>query len=291
MKTILAAFAVLLLAAPVRAIELSLEENRAESGSVGFVDMQRLFDSSPDAQKAKEGFQDLIRQAEERVNLRKAELLKLGRELDASRAERAALAAAPETPAVPAAPAPIAASTAAAPAPADVSVSTPAAPDAVAASSAPALALSTGALALPGMTPDVSAPMAPPSASSATAPAAAAPVAVSSAAAPTPAASAPPKGKADQLLALDAKILALQAEIASKETELSQVHDGADKDLLAAEGRKTDRVLARLYRAIGAVAKREGVSVVIDKSSLLYGHPAMDLTDKVLAELERSPAP
>ncbi|MDE2510216.1 MAG: OmpH family outer membrane protein, partial [Elusimicrobia bacterium] len=91
MKKIIVLLAVLFLSAPARAIELSLEENRAERGSVGYVDMQRLFTSSPDAQRAKEGFQELVRQAEERVNLKNAELLKLHPELDSARLERDAL--------------------------------------------------------------------------------------------------------------------------------------------------------------------------------------------------------
>jgi Skp family chaperone for outer membrane proteins len=44
-------------------------------------------------------------------------------------------------------------------------------------------------------------------------------------------------------------------------------------------------VLARLYRAVSEVARRDGVSVVVDKSAILYGHPAVDLTDRVLAHL------
>src|SRR6185312_9573337 len=123
---ITALIAVLLLAASARAIELSLEENRGERGSVGYVDMQRLFNNSPDSQRAKEGFEELVRQAEERVNMRKAELVKLRQELDATRVERDALAhsmslapvsstAAPAASLVPAAtPPPPAASTAAA---------------------------------------------------------------------------------------------------------------------------------------------------------------------------------
>ena len=91
MKKAALLIAVLLLSAPARAIELSLEENRGDRGSVGYVDMQRLFSNSPDAQRAKEAFEELVRQAEERVNLRKAELLKLHQELDATRAERDAL--------------------------------------------------------------------------------------------------------------------------------------------------------------------------------------------------------
>ncbi|MFI5350591.1 MAG: hypothetical protein ACHQ2Z_13675, partial [Elusimicrobiota bacterium] len=64
MKKIAALIVVLLSSVPLRAIELSLEENRGERGSVGYVDMQRLFNTSPDAQRAKESFEDLVRQAE-----------------------------------------------------------------------------------------------------------------------------------------------------------------------------------------------------------------------------------
>ncbi len=65
-------------------------------------------------------------------------------------------------------------------------------------------------------------------------------------------------------------------------------HDDADRGLLDVESRKTDQVLARLYRAVSEVARREGVSVVIDKTTILYGHPAVDLTDKVLKYLKEN---
>ncbi|UPT74062.1 MAG: OmpH family outer membrane protein [Elusimicrobiota bacterium] len=92
---------------PARAIELSLEENRAERGSVGYVDMQRLFKASPDATRAREGLEELVRQAEERVNGRKAELLKLRQELSTLRIEREELAKSTPTATVaPSAPAP-----------------------------------------------------------------------------------------------------------------------------------------------------------------------------------------
>ncbi|HEX4046447.1 MAG TPA: OmpH family outer membrane protein [Elusimicrobiota bacterium] len=303
--------ALLVLSAPARAIELSLEENRGERGSVGFVDMERLFTSSPDAERAKEAFEDLVRQAEERVNLRKAELLKLRQELASTRVERDALAASmaltPET------------SAAAAP--------TPPRPEAAAAPAAP-VAVSTGAaaaprrkeLALPGMAAPETAPTAPPAASSATArspreaPAAvavstqalhAAGVAVVSSTAAAAAASmfpmpekAPavaqaPAGPtpAQRLLDLDGKIIAVQADIAKKESELTEEHDEADRGLLAVQSRKTDQVLARLYRAVSAVSREEGVSVVIDKSSVLYGNPAVDLTDRVLKYLQENAEP
>jgi len=321
MKKTIALLAVLLAAAPARAIELSLEENRAERGSVGYVDMQRLFATSPDAQRAKEGFEELVRQAEERVNLRKAELLKLNQELDSTRAERdrliqlssAAAAAAPAVDAAtaaavaaPAAPPSTAPTPAAAPA---VAVSTPA-PAAAVPPPAPApISKKLTNVALPGMTTDL-APVAPSATPAPSAPAAPAAVAVSSpiAPAPTPVVStaaagmfpAPPAATVipapapgptltQRLLELDGKIIRLQGDIARKETELSREHDEADHGLLDTESRKTDQILARLYRAITEVAHREGVSVVVDKTTILYGHPAVNLTDKVLKFLREAP--
>jgi Skp family chaperone for outer membrane proteins len=95
---------------------------------------------------------------------------------------------------------------------------------------------------------------------------------------------------AQRLLEFDAKIIAIQADIAHKESDLMHEHDDADRGLLDVESRKTDQVLARLYRAVSEVARREGVSVVIDKTTILYGHPAVDLTDKVLKYLRETPA-
>ena len=66
-------------------------------------------------------------------------------------------------------------------------------------------------------------------------------------------------------------------------------HDDADRGLLDVESRKTDQVLARLYRAVSEVARREGVSVVIEKAAILFGQPAVDLTDKVLRYLKENP--
>ena len=84
---------------------------------------------------------------------------------------------------------------------------------------------------------------------------------------------------------MDGRIVALQGNIERLQGELDKERLGAERNLLDAEGRKTDQVLARLYRAISEVARREGVSVVVDKSATLYGHPAVDLTDKVLKQL------
>jgi Skp family chaperone for outer membrane proteins len=322
------------LGSPVaRAIELSLEENRAERGSVGYVDMKRLFAASPDATRAREGLEELVRQAEERVNAKKAEVLRLRQSLGTLRIERDELARStptvtvpPPAPVIPQAPAtilpPPKAPEAPKPSPAvdatPVTALPPSGPPIHGAiplpgSMAPLPAASTQTapaplmINLPGLTdgplnlerPGASplnptrdrgapqapaAPIAPPAVvvSTPATPVLAAPIAVS-----TPAAPIVPAGPtlAQRLLELDGRIVAAQVEIDRQQGELDRERLGAERSLLDAEGRKTDQVLARLYRAISEVAKREGVSVVMDKSATLYGHPAVDLTDKILKQL------
>ena len=57
----------------VSAVEVSLEENRAERGNIGYIDMQKLFKLFPETAKAKQNFEDILRQAEDQVNLKKQE--------------------------------------------------------------------------------------------------------------------------------------------------------------------------------------------------------------------------
>jgi Skp family chaperone for outer membrane proteins len=263
MKTILLFTTLILGSIPSGAIELSLEENRAERGSVGYVDMQRLFSNSPDSQRAKETFEELVRQAEERVNLRKAELLRLRQELDARRSERETLAMSTiTTPAV---------------------VGSTIATVSAGANSVP---VSSRVMTLPGMSDNKAAPLEAPQGSTSTQQAN---VEVSSTIPPsTPVV---PEGPTlgQRLLELDGKIIGLQADISRKEVELTREREEADHGLLDVENRKTDQVLARLYRALTEVARREGVSVVVDKTTILYGHKAVDLTDKVLKYLREAP--
>ena len=277
----LLAVAVLSTSAPLHAIELALEENRAERGSVGYVDMRRLFKASPDASRAREGLEELVRQAEERVNARKADLLRLNEDLSRMKIERDTLArSTPTVTVAPPPPAPI-------PVPAAVStVPVTEAPPGVAASTQAQVETSTSPLTinLPGLTNGplkLDRPGSSPLDPSRDRAAAATPT---PAPAPTPAVPSGPS-MSQRLMEFDGQIIGKQADINRLQTALDGERLGAEKNLLDAEGRKTDQVLARLYRAISEVAKREGVSVVVDKSATLYGHPAVDLTDKILKQL------
>ena len=395
-RIIAAATLLLALAGPARlgAIELSLEENKAERGNIGFVDTQRLFKLFPETLKAKENFEEAVRQAEDQINLRKAEVLRLRKEIDELKVERASLAK--STPTATAAPAvqPVTVSTRAAALPAAPVVSTRTAvppPTAVLASTAavPALpapvtavstrtttvpqaavaaatatvttprvssgtvatyeqllkpavsthtalaqlpgfavrpAVSTAATSgselsrqasgsalpvgaasqplvinLPGATtgpvviapptgtpaPPVAAPAAPaPPAPALTA--AAAPPVPPPAAAPVVSTAAAQAALDSALAALDAKLAQKTVELARKETQARDEQETAEKNLLDLESRRSEILLGKLYKAVQEVARREGVSVVVDKTGILYGHNAVDLTEKVLKYLKGS---
>jgi len=345
-KTLLAAAVLLGLTWPgrARAIELELEENKAERGNIGFVDTQRLFKLFPETIKAKENFEEAVRQAEDQINLRKADVLRLRKEIDSIKVEREAIARSTLTPvavpqavstqtavavplAVPpavstrtAVAAPLAVSTAAAQA-----AAAPALHLSTAAASAPALnSISTATLAqlpgfvaarpalssaaasqplvinLPGATtgPMVIAPpakaLAPPPAAPAAVPLAAAPPAlppvappaVSTAAATAAALAAARAEQAALVAALDEKIAQKTRELERKQAQARDEQASAEKNLLDLESRRSEILLGKIYKAVQEVARKEGISVVVDKTGILYGHNAVDLTEKVLKYLK-----
>ncbi len=286
--------AALALAAPLRALELSLKDEQTQRGTVGYVDMQRIFAESPDAAAAKESFTAIVRAAEERVNLKKVALLRLQRELDEVKAERARLskqaAVAVSSAAAPQGQPPassmqslapgttsLARLALAAPGPAGIPSASPLAPPAAAASAQ-----------VPVVSKSTTAAPSPPIAAISRSTAAAAVVASTATAVSAPAAT--PGGAAVRVLDLDARIIQLQAEILKKEDDLAHDRSETDRGLVRIEGSKADKVLVRIYRAISVVAKEERLSIVIDRGSILYGHEGVDLTDKVLEYL-RSSAP
>ncbi len=73
------------------AIEISLEQNRSEHSSIGFVDMHRLFEAFPETQRAKESFQEVVSNTQEQLNQQKAQILRLQNTLADLKAQRQAL--------------------------------------------------------------------------------------------------------------------------------------------------------------------------------------------------------
>ncbi len=85
---------------------------------------------------------------------------------------------------------------------------------------------------------------------------------------------------------LNDKIDKENREITRDEAALKQDESSIEKNLLNLENRETQGLLGKIYKVIREVATESGVSVVVDKSQILYGHNAVDLTDKVLKRLK-----
>lgn len=300
MKTIALLLAAVL-AAPVQAIELSLEENRAERGNIGYIDMTRLFRQFPETLRAKENFEEILRQTEDQVNLRKVEILKLRNEVSQLRMERevmskaipmqirentkAAEKAAEKPKQAPAAQTPaqndlaaLKASEQAAPAQGSQDVSQlpglGGAPktDGPAASDSPA-APDSLVINIPGVSTAPVVVQAPEPEPVAAGVQPAAPEAAATSASPI-------------LAELDAKLAARSKDLEGRDAEFKRYQAEQEKNLLELESRKTEVLLGKIHRAVQEVARREGVSVVVDKNSILYGHDAVDLTEKVLKFLK-----
>ncbi|MDE2314129.1 MAG: OmpH family outer membrane protein [Elusimicrobia bacterium] len=298
------------------AIEISLEQNRSEHSSIGFVDMHRLFEAFPETQRAKESFQEVVSKTQEQLNQQKAQILRLQNSLADLKAQRQALMEGQQAPPQPpAAPPAVSSAPALAAAPAVLSSTAAAmstAPLEVAASSAPAVAASSAAAQgfaaqassaavfpeLPGVPSATIArsPAPAPAAIAVSSPAAPSLPAVSSAAVSAAAPAAPqplPVSQLSQdvrqkLAALDSHIAVTDQEINRDQVDYRNREAAAEKNLVDLEGNKTDILLGEIDKAIQTVADQEGISVVVDKGDILYGHDAVDLTDKVLKRLEES---
>ncbi|MDT8286701.1 MAG: OmpH family outer membrane protein [Elusimicrobiales bacterium] len=255
----------LLLPLNAAALELSLEENRGESGTIGYVDMDRVFREYSGTTGAREEFLAEVKERETELEAAKKRIFALKAGISRLRQEREFAAALPlffgED-------APQAVSTAAVSAP---GVST-------AAVALPALSTAAAA-ALPGMSPQGG---------------------DDTAAAPArqPLIHMPGVGAMSLekfRMSVSTSVADIEAAIAVKEKELETLREKlredqrkAEKELLERESKKTEAILGRIYFLLRELAVSEGVSVIIDKRSILFGHAAVDLTGKLLEKLEKN---
>ncbi|MEI7482447.1 MAG: hypothetical protein WCK75_08875 [Elusimicrobiota bacterium] len=273
-------------AAPAAALELSLEENKGESGTVGYVDIDRVFKEYSGTLNAREEFLGEIKKKEESVNQRRHEIYVIKADMAKLRQEREfalTLSSLLATQEKLNSSAPATASTQAA-----ASISTP--------GSAP----SDKTIASVTASTEATA-----SAQAVSASSSAAVVAVSTAAAPKPFAlsnlpgmeNAAPDTKnipADNFKfsvstavpEIDAAISAKENDLKQKESALKIYQRQVEKELLEYESHRSEILLGRIYITLKELAVREEVSVIIDKRNILFGHSAVDLTDKLLKKLE-----
>ncbi|MDA8132192.1 MAG: OmpH family outer membrane protein [Elusimicrobia bacterium] len=264
MKELLFAALLALPAAKANALELLLEENRGESGTIGYVDIDRVFKEYSGTTGAREDFLAEIKKKEDSLNARKTEIFTLKAEIAKLRQEREFALTLPSLMETRRSVAEAAAQAAQAVSTETVSLST-SSPEAStsavqgAAAPVPSTAVPAG---LPGMTgidmPGV----------------ARVPVSHFKFSVST------------SVPEIDAAITGKETDLSRKEESLRQAQKQAERELLDYESRKSELLLGRIYVALKELATKEEVSVVVDKRNILYGQHAVDLTDKLMKKLE-----
>lgn len=73
----------------------------------------------------------------------------------------------------------------------------------------------------------------------------------------------------------------MKSDLETKKAELLELRKQATADLAAFESQQSQLILGKIYQALRDVAVEEQVSVVVDKSSILYGDASIDLTEKL----------
>lgn len=245
----------LLALAPVeaRALELLLEENRGESGTIGYVDIDRVFKEYSGTTGAREEFISEIKKKEDSVNARKAAIFTLKAELAKLRQEREFALTLPSLLETQRSVAEAAAAKTA-PLPLQVSTETAGAAVSTAAAVLPLGLPGMDGIDMPGVTK--------------------VPVnhfkfSVSTA-----------------VPEIDAALVRKEEELRQKEEELRVFQRMAERELLEYESRKSEILLGRIYVALKELAVKEEVSVIVDKRNILFGQNAVDLTGKLLKRLE-----
>jgi Skp family chaperone for outer membrane proteins len=76
-------------------------------------------------------------------------------------------------------------------------------------------------------------------------------------------------------------LASMKADLESKKAEYEDLKKQASKDLATFQSQQSQLILGKIYQALRDLAIDEQVTVVVDKSAILYGDAAIDLTDKL----------
>ncbi len=236
---------------PAYSLELSLESNKAESGTVGYVDIDLVFKKCSFTKRQRKSFKAKIAEKENFINSKKKILFELKAEISQLKQEKEFALRLPllienqkrlnklsshaeQT--------------------AEINVSTLTNSDAISSSSAVKTSPEISAIDMPGIS---------------NVPLDYFKFSVSTSAA-----------------VIESVIIKKSAKLKKTRKEIDICQSQAELELLDYENRQTEMILGKIYMILKELAIKEGVSVIIDKRSILFGNFAVDLTDKLLIKLE-----
>jgi len=82
-------------------------------------------------------------------------------------------------------------------------------------------------------------------------------------------------------------ITQLDQIISKLRKDISELKKKYDEELSKKATRENEKIFKKIYDAIEEVSREEKVSIVVDKKSILFGRKTVDLTDKVIEKLRR----
>jgi Skp family chaperone for outer membrane proteins len=85
----------------------------------------------------------------------------------------------------------------------------------------------------------------------------------------------------DPLASAAQSLATMKRDLEDKKAEMEELRKQSAADLAAFEAQQSQLILGKIYQALRDVANEEQVTVVVDKSSILYGDASIDLTDKL----------
>ncbi|HNG45563.1 MAG TPA: OmpH family outer membrane protein [Elusimicrobiota bacterium] len=74
-----------------------------------------------------------------------------------------------------------------------------------------------------------------------------------------------------------------------KQAEIAEARAAAARELKELEEKKSVQILGSLYKTLVQLAQEKGVDLVVDKSAILYGQNAIDLTEPLARRLRGLP--
>jgi len=82
-------------------------------------------------------------------------------------------------------------------------------------------------------------------------------------------------------------ITQLEQIISKLKNEISELKKKYDQELSKKATRENEKIFKKIYDAIEEVSREEKVSIVVDKKSILFGRKTVDLTNKVIEKLRK----
>ncbi|MCB4755677.1 MAG: OmpH family outer membrane protein [Elusimicrobia bacterium] len=76
-------------------------------------------------------------------------------------------------------------------------------------------------------------------------------------------------------------IIKMKNDLESQKVEIEETKKAAVEELAAFERRQSQIILGKIYEALRELAEEEQITLVVDKSSILFGSASVDLTEKL----------